>query len=68
VRGIERSVEDRTDAEAEVITGYCSAARGALTDDGRPPLTASGLKLHDRLRAISRGLKRATGKKGSRRS
>ena len=68
VRGIERSVEERTDAEAEVITGYCSAVRSALTDDGRPPLAASGLKLHDRLHAISRSLRRATGKKGSRRS
>ena len=68
VRAIERSVEARTDAQAEVIAGYCSAVRSALTDDGRPPLTASGLKLHDRLRAICRSLKRVTGKKGSRRS
>jgi hypothetical protein len=68
VRGIERSVEGRTDAEAEVVTGYCSAVRSALTDDGRPPLAASGLKLHDRLQAISKSLKRATVKKGSRRS
>jgi len=68
VRGIERSVEERTDAGAEVITGYCSAVRSALTDDGRPPLAASGLKLHDRLEVISESLKRAAGKKGSRRS
>src|SRR6266536_2267614 len=68
VRAIERSVEDRTDAEAEVIARYCSAVRRALTDDGRPPLAASGLKLHDRLHAISRSLKRVKGKKGSRRS
>ena len=38
------------------------------TDDGRPPLAASGLKLHDRLRAISTSLKRAATKRGSRRS
>lgn len=68
VRAIERSVEARTDAAAEVIAGYCSAVRGALTDDGRPPLEASGLKLRGRLSAISRSLKRVTGKKGSRRS
>jgi hypothetical protein len=68
VRGIERSVEERTDAEAEVVTGYCSAVRSALTDDGRPPLEASGLKLHGRLSAISSSLKRGAGKKGSRRS
>jgi hypothetical protein len=68
VRGIERSVEGRTDPAAEAVTGYCSAVRSALTDDGRPPLAASGLKLHDRLRAISRSLTRATGKKRSRRN
>src|SRR5438874_2543051 len=31
VRKIERSVGERTDAEAEAITGYCSAVRSALT-------------------------------------
>src|SRR5436190_6748408 len=68
VRGIERSVEGRTDNEAEVIRGYCSAVRSALTDDGRPPLEASGLKLHDRLRATSESLDRVEAKGGSRRS
>lgn len=68
VRAIERSVEERTDAGAEVVAGYCSAVRSALTDDGRPPLEASGLKLHGRLSAISKSLKRARGKTGSRRS
>ena len=68
VRAIERSVEARTDAAAEAIAGYCSAVRSALTDDGRPPLEASGLKLHGRLSAISQSLKRVTGKKGFRRS
>ena len=53
VRKIERPVESRTDPEAEVVRGYCSAARSALTDDGRPPLEASGLKLHARLEAIA---------------
>jgi hypothetical protein len=42
VRPIERSVEQRKDAEAEVIHDYCLAVRSALTDDGRPPLSAPG--------------------------
>jgi hypothetical protein len=58
VRPIERQLDTRTDPEAEVIRGYCSAVRSALTDDGRPPLDASGLKLHARLRAIASSLER----------
>jgi transposase-like protein len=65
VRPIERRVEGRTDPEAEVIRGYCSAVRSALTDDGRPPLEASGLRLHARLSAIDGSLGRAE-KGGSR--
>jgi hypothetical protein len=30
--------------------------RAALTDDGLPPLEASGLKLHDRLNRIAASL------------
>jgi hypothetical protein len=66
VRGIERSVEGRTDNEAEVIRGYCSAVRRALTDDGHPPLEASGLKLQDRLQAIATSLERVEEKGGRR--
>src|SRR6266566_2600882 len=58
VRPLERAVEGRTDPEAEVIRGYCSAVRSALTDDGRPPLAAAGLQLHDRLNAIAQSLER----------
>jgi hypothetical protein len=58
VRPIERQLETRADPEATVIRGYCSAVRSALTDDGRPPLEASGLKLHQRLRAIASSLER----------
>ena len=58
IRPIERQLEGRTDPQAEVMRGYCSAVRSALTDDGRPPLAASGLKLHDRLTAISDSLAR----------
>jgi Transposase, Mutator family len=68
VRGIERSVEGRSDNEAAVIKGYCSAVRSALTDDGRPPLEASGLKLHSRLQAVAQSLGRVEGKGGRRRS
>jgi hypothetical protein len=64
VRGVERRTEGRTDPEAEVIRGYCSAVRSALTDDGRPPLEASGLKLHARLTAIAGSLGRAEAKGG----
>ena len=66
VRGVERRTEGRTDPEAEVIRGYCSAVRSALTDDGRPPLEASGLKLHRRLNAIVGSLDRAEEKGGCR--
>jgi hypothetical protein len=41
-----------------VMRGDCSAARRALTDDGRPPLAASGLQLHDRLTASADSLAR----------
>jgi hypothetical protein len=66
VRGVERRTEGRADPEAEVIRGYCSAVRSALTDDGRPPLDASGLKLHARLAAIAGSLNRAEAEGGSR--
>lgn len=56
IRPLERAVESREDAKAQAIRGYCSAVRSALTDDGRPPLQASGLRLHDRLIAVSASL------------
>jgi hypothetical protein len=49
VRPIERKLEGRNDPESEAVRGYCLAVRSAITDDGRPPLSASGLKLHERL-------------------
>jgi hypothetical protein len=64
VRGVERRTEGRDDPEAVVIRGYCSAVRSALTDDGRPPLEASGLKLHARLTAIAGSLDRAAAAEG----
>jgi Transposase, Mutator family len=58
VRPLERQLEGRNDPAAEIIRGYCSAVRSALTDDGRPPLAASGLTLHDRLCATLASLER----------
>jgi Transposase, Mutator family len=66
VRKIERAAEGRDGPVAEAIRGYCSAVRSALTDDGRPPLEACGLKLHQRLAAVSASLGRAEGKGGCR--
>ena len=60
IRKIERAAEaaegGEDDAEADVVRGYCAAVRAALTDDGLPPLAASGLKLHDRLGRIAASL------------
>lgn len=64
VRPIERSLEGRCDAEAEAARGYCDAVRSALTDDGRPPLEASGLRLHERLSAVAASLDRVAEKRG----
>jgi len=68
VRPIEREVEGRDDDEAETIRGYCAAVRSALTDDGRPPLDACGLKLQGRLAAVAASLDRVGAKGGCRRS
>ena len=62
VRPIERAVEKRNDGEAEAIRGYCLAVRSALTDDGRPPLEASGLKLYERISAVVASLTRVSEK------
>jgi hypothetical protein len=62
VRPMERALEQRTDAEAEAIRGYCLVVRSALTDDGRPPLETPGLKLHARITAIIASLTRVSEK------
>jgi hypothetical protein len=61
IRKIERQAEKEAasepdDEEAEIVRGYCAAVRAALTDDGLPPLAASGLKLQDRLSQIAASL------------
>jgi hypothetical protein len=68
VRRIERAVEDVDDPRAEIVRGYCSAVRSAITDDGHPPLAASGLKLKGRLEAVADSVARVTEKRGPRRS
>ena len=57
-------MEGRDDPEAEAVRGYCAAVRSALTDDGRPPLAASRLKLKDRLEAVAASLDRAAAEGG----
>lgn len=58
VRPIERQAEQGQGEEASLVRDYCCAVRSALTDDGRPPLAASGLKLHERLTRIIESLDR----------
>ncbi len=65
MRPIERALDEREDAEGDAVRGYCLAVRSALTDDGRPPLCASGLKLHTRLTAIAESIERVEVKRGS---
>ena len=65
VRRIERSAEGASPEEADLVTGYCSAVRSAITDDGRPPLGAPGLRLKGRLDAVAGSLDRVAVKRGS---
>ena len=64
VRALERQVEEKGGALAEVVQGYCAAVRSALTDDGRPPLDAKGLLLEERLTAVAASLDRLAEKGG----
>lgn len=63
VRPIERATEGQYTPENEAIRGYCLAVRAALTDDGRSPLQASGLKLYDRITQVSESIAHVQGKK-----
>src|SRR5947209_669061 len=65
VRPIERGTEGDDDAEAEIVRGYCAAVRAAVTDDGRPPLAAPGLVLHERLETIAASLDRVAARAGA---
>jgi hypothetical protein len=71
VRPLERALEAREaaagpagDPAAAAVRGYCLAVRSALTDDGRPPLAAAGLRLRDRLTAIHASVARVQAKGG----
>jgi hypothetical protein len=64
VRPIERLAEKEPSKEAGLVRDYCAAVRAALTDDGRPPLVASGLKLQERLTEITASLDRVATKGG----
>ena len=63
VRPIERALEEHPTPENEAIRDYCLAVRASLTDDGRSPLEASGLRLHDRIKQISDSIGRVQEKK-----
>jgi hypothetical protein len=65
VRPLERALEGRADDEAAAARGSCLAVRRALTDDGHPPLCASGRKRHDRLAAIHASLGRVAERGGA---
>jgi hypothetical protein len=70
IRPIERQAEKEMepnpdDEEADIVRGYCAAVRAALTDDGLPPLAASGLKLQDRLSRIAASLDHVAALAGS---
>jgi hypothetical protein len=67
VRKIERKAAagEADDPEVEVVRGYCAAVRAALTDDGLPPLAASGLKLLDRPGAVAASLDRVAARAGA---
>ena len=65
VRPIERALEAHRTPENDAIRGYCLAVRASLTDDGRSPLQASGLKLYDRVTLVSDSIARVQGKKDS---
>ena len=67
VRRIERALEGRDGPAADVTRGYCAAVRSAITDDGRPPLAASGLKLKARLEAVADSLDRVRERGAARR-
>jgi hypothetical protein len=68
IRPLERQVAEREDPAGVAIQGYCQAVRSALTDDGRAPLDAAGLRLRERLTQISASLAQAEKKRRSRRN
>lgn len=62
VRPLERQAEQQETPEGG---HWCAAVRGALSDDGHPPLEPAGLRLHERLQAVASSLKRVAKKMGA---
>jgi hypothetical protein len=62
VRVLERKAEKGQGEETALVLDYCAAVRSAVTDDDRPPLAASGLKLHERLTKVAASLDRVAAK------
>jgi len=58
IRPLERKAAKRSDEMGRIIHDYCQAVRSAITDDGRAPLEAAGLRLRQRLIAIRDSLLR----------
>jgi len=56
IRPLERQAAQREDEMGGIIHDYCQAVRSAITDDGRAPLDAPGLRLRHRLTAIRASL------------
>jgi len=63
IRPLERKAAKREDEMGGIIHDYCQAVRSAITDDGRAPLDAPGLRLRQRLTVIRDSLRRL-GQKG----
>jgi hypothetical protein len=63
VRPIERALEEHPTQENEAIRGYCLAVRASVTDDGRSPLDAPGLRLYERVSQITASIGRIQEKK-----
>lgn len=66
VRPIERAMEGRSDPEADLVRGTSAAVRSAITDDGRAPLDAAGLRLKGRLEKVAGSPERVRSKGGRR--
>lgn len=64
IREMERRLEEETEEDAHAVHGSCFAVRSALTDDGRPPLDASGLTRSTRLQQIDHSMDRVAEKRG----
>lgn len=64
IRPLERKAAQRADEMGGIIHDYCQAVRSAITDDGRAPLEAAGLRLRQRLTVIRDSLRRIRQKGG----